>query len=85
MIFGLMTRKVDGVIIVDISGGLTTGEPTLRLRETDHENCTGGIKPGSCPCLFFCLGQATWGDTSFAQAATCSDWFRCRWAGCCST
>ena len=34
MIFGLMTRKVDGVVIVDISGGLTTGEPALRLRET---------------------------------------------------
>ena len=33
MAFALNTRKVDGVIVVDFSGKLTSGEPTLLLRE----------------------------------------------------
>ncbi len=33
MSFSLKTRKVDGVVIVDMSGKLTIGEPVLSLRE----------------------------------------------------
>lgn len=34
MSFSANTRKVDGVIVVDMSGRLTVGEPVLLLRET---------------------------------------------------
>lgn len=34
MSFSANTRKVGGVVIVDMSGDLTIGEPTLLLRET---------------------------------------------------
>jgi anti-sigma B factor antagonist len=34
MSFSINTRKVGGVIVVDLSGSLTMGEPALLLRET---------------------------------------------------
>ena len=34
MSFSANTRKVGGIVIVDMSGNLTIGEPTLLLRET---------------------------------------------------
>src|SRR6266478_4015447 len=34
MSLNVKTRKVDGVIILDLSGRLTIGEPVLLLRET---------------------------------------------------
>ena len=34
MSLSVKTRKVDGVIIIDLSGRLTIGEPVLMLRET---------------------------------------------------
>jgi anti-sigma B factor antagonist len=34
MSFSANTRKVGGIVIVDMSGDLTIGEPTLLLRET---------------------------------------------------
>jgi anti-sigma B factor antagonist len=42
MSFGVKTRRVDGVAIVDISGKLTIGEPVLLLRETVRTLVTGG-------------------------------------------
>ena len=33
MSFSLNTRKVDGVVVVDMSGKLTIGEPVLSLRQ----------------------------------------------------
>ena len=34
MSLNVKTRKVDGVVIIDLSGRLTIGEPVLLLRET---------------------------------------------------
>ena len=38
------TRKVDNVIVVDLSGRLTIGEPVLLLRETLRVQINQGVK-----------------------------------------
>ena len=42
MSFGVKTRKVESVSIVDINGKLTIGEPVLLLRETLRTLVNGG-------------------------------------------
>lgn len=42
MSFSAKARKAGGVVIIDMSGNLTTGEPTLLLRDTIHRFTTDG-------------------------------------------
>ena len=44
MSLNLKTRKVDGVIVVDLSGRLTIGEPVLLLRETVRVQVNEGAR-----------------------------------------
>src|SRR3954464_1223273 len=44
MSLNVKTRKVDGVIVVDMSGRLTIGEPVLLLRETLRFQVNDGVR-----------------------------------------
>jgi anti-sigma B factor antagonist len=44
MSLNVKTRKVDGVVIVDLSGRLTIGEPVLLLRETLRVHVNDGAR-----------------------------------------
>jgi anti-anti-sigma regulatory factor len=44
MSLNVKTRKVDSVIVVDMSGRLTIGEPVLLLRETLRVQVTDGAR-----------------------------------------
>ena len=44
MSLNVRTRKVDGVVIVDMSGRLTIGEPVLLLRETLRVQVNDGAR-----------------------------------------
>ncbi len=44
MSLNVKTRKVDGVVIVDMSGRLTIGEPVLMLRETLRVQVNDGAR-----------------------------------------
>ncbi len=44
MSLNVKTRKVDGVVVVDMSGRLTIGEPVLLLRETLRVQVNDGSK-----------------------------------------
>jgi anti-sigma B factor antagonist len=44
MSLNVKTRKVDGVIVVDLSGRLTIGEPVLLLRETLRVQVNEGVR-----------------------------------------
>jgi anti-sigma B factor antagonist len=44
MSLNVKTRKVDGVVIVDLSGRLTIGEPVLLLRETLRVQVNDGAR-----------------------------------------
>ena len=44
MTMTLKTRKVDGIVVMDMSGRLSTGEPTLLLRETTRKFMEDGNK-----------------------------------------
>jgi anti-sigma B factor antagonist len=44
MSLNVKTRKVDGVVIIDLSGRLTIGEPVLLLRETLRVQVNDGAR-----------------------------------------
>jgi anti-sigma B factor antagonist len=44
MSLNVKTRKVDGVVVIDLSGRLTIGEPVLLLRETLRKNVNDGVR-----------------------------------------
>jgi anti-sigma B factor antagonist len=44
MSLNVKTRKVDGVVLIDLSGRLTIGEPVLLLRETLRKNVNDGVR-----------------------------------------
>jgi anti-sigma B factor antagonist len=44
MSLNVKTRKIDGVIVVDMSGRLTIGEPVLLLRETLRVQVNDGAR-----------------------------------------
>jgi anti-sigma B factor antagonist len=44
MSLNVKTRKIDGVIVVDLSGRLTIGEPVLLLRETLRVQVNEGVR-----------------------------------------
>ena len=44
MSLNVKTRKVDGIIVVDMSGRLTIGEPVLLLRETLRVQVNDGAR-----------------------------------------
>jgi anti-sigma B factor antagonist len=44
MSLNVKTRKVDGIVVVDLSGRLTIGEPVLLLRETLRVQVNDGVR-----------------------------------------
>ena len=44
MSLNVKTRKVDGVVVIDLSGRLTIGEPVLLLRETLRVQVNDGAR-----------------------------------------
>src|SRR5688500_14749232 len=44
MSLNVKTRKVEGVVVVDMSGRLTIGEPVLLLRETLRVQVNDGVR-----------------------------------------
>jgi anti-sigma B factor antagonist len=59
MSLNVKTRKVDGVLIVDMSGRLTIGEPVLLLRETLRAHVGGGARS-----IILNLGDVSYIDSS---------------------
>src|SRR5437660_12818853 len=59
MSLNVKTRKVDGVIVVDMSGRLTIGEPVLLLRETLRVQVNDGIRQ-----IILNLGDVSYIDSS---------------------
>src|SRR6266436_6338107 len=59
MSLNVKTRKVDNIIIVDMSGRLTIGEPVLLLRETLRVHINEGIRH-----LILNLGDVSYIDSS---------------------
>ena len=59
MSLNVKTRKADGVLIVDMSGRLTIGEPVLLLRETIRAHVSDGI-----PRVVLNLGDVSYIDSS---------------------
>ena len=55
----LKTRKVDGVVILDLSGKLTIGEPVLLLRETLRSQASDGARK-----FILNLGDVSYIDSS---------------------
>ena len=59
MSLNVKTRKVDGVVVVDLSGRLTIGEPVLLFRETLRVQVNDGAR------LFILnLGEVSYIDSS---------------------
>ena len=44
MSLNVKTRKVDGIVVIDMSGRLTIGEPVLLLRETLRVKVNDGVR-----------------------------------------
>src|SRR5262245_21096245 len=44
MSLNVKTRKIDNIVVVDMSGRLTIGEPVLLLRETLSVQVNGGVR-----------------------------------------
>ena len=59
MSLNVKTRKVDGVVVVDLSGRLTIGEPVLLLRETLRVQVNDGARH-----LILNLGDVSYIDSS---------------------
>ena len=59
MSLNVRTRKVDGVVIVDMSGRLTIGEPVLLLRETLRVQVNDGARQ-----FVLNLGEVSYIDSS---------------------
>ena len=59
MSLNVKTRKVDNVVIVDMSGRLTAGEPVLMLRETIRVHVNDGARS-----LILNLGEVSYIDSS---------------------
>ena len=59
MSLNVKTRKVDGVVIIDLSGRLTIGEPVLLLRETLRVQVNDGAR-----CFILNLGDVAYIDSS---------------------
>ena len=59
MAFSVNTRKVDGAVIVDMSGRLSAGEPVLLLRETIRRFVEDGSRK-----FVLNLGQVSYIDSS---------------------
>ena len=59
MSLNVKTRKVDGVVIVDLSGRLTIGEPVLLLRETLRVQVNDGAQS-----FILNLGDVSYIDSS---------------------
>ena len=59
MSLNVKTRKVDSVIVVDMSGRLTIGEPVLLLRETLRVQVTDGARQ-----FILNLGDVSYIDSS---------------------
>ena len=59
MSLNVKTRKVDGVVIVDMSGRLTIGEPVLLLRETLRVAVSDDVKQ-----FILNLGEVSYIDSS---------------------
>jgi anti-sigma B factor antagonist len=59
MSLNIKTRKADGVLIVDMSGRLTIGEPVLLLRETIRAHSGDGR-----PRVILNLGDVSYIDSS---------------------
>ncbi len=59
MSISLNTRKVDGVVIVDLTGRLTIGEPVVSLRETVKKIVDDGERK-----FVLNLGDVTYIDSS---------------------
>ena len=59
MSLNVKTRKVDNVVIVDMSGRLTIGEPVLLFRETLRVQVNNGARS-----MILNLGQVSYIDSS---------------------
>jgi len=59
MSLNVKTRKVDGIVIVDMSGRLTIGEPVLLLRETLRVQVNDGARQ-----FVLNLGEVSYIDSS---------------------
>jgi anti-sigma B factor antagonist len=59
MSLNVKTRKVDGIVVVDMSGRLTIGEPVLLLRETLRVQVNDGVRH-----LVLNLGEVSYIDSS---------------------
>src|SRR5436309_12768003 len=59
MSLNVKTRKVDGIVVVDMSGRLTIGEPVLLLRETLRVQVNDGARQ-----FVFNLGEVSYIDSS---------------------
>ena len=59
MSLNIKTRKADNVVIIDLSGRLTIGEPVLLLRETFRVQINQGVK-----CFILNLGEVGYIDSS---------------------
>jgi anti-sigma B factor antagonist len=59
MSLNVKTRKVDSVIVVDLSGRLTIGEPVLLLRETLRVQLNEGVRH-----FVLNLGEVSYIDSS---------------------
>lgn len=59
MSLSVKTRKVDGIVVVDMSGRLTIGEPVLLLRETLRVQINDGTRQ-----FILNLGDVSYIDSS---------------------
>ena len=59
MSLNVKTRKVDNIVVVDMSGRLTIGEPVLLLRETLRVQVNDGIRQ-----IILNLGDVSYIDSS---------------------
>jgi len=59
MSLSMKTRKVEGVVILDLSGKLTIGEPVMLLRETLRNNTNDGSRK-----FILNLGEVSYIDSS---------------------
>src|SRR5437773_10867233 len=59
MSLNVKTRKVDGIVVVDMSGRLTIGEPVLLLRETLRVQVNDGVRQ-----FVLYLGEVSYIDSS---------------------
>src|SRR5436190_19604871 len=59
MSLNVKTRKVDGIVVVDMSGRLTIGEPVLLLRETLRVQVNDGTRQ-----FVLTLGDVSYIDSS---------------------